>query len=358
MASSRSVTPIPSAPPSASTVPAVRIRGLVKRFEDRKSGAVTAVDGLDLEIAAGECFGILGPNGAGKTTTIEIVEGLQDPTSGDVSVLGLSWKSDAKAIRERIGVQLQETVLEGLLTVRESLRLFASFYRRSRPIDDVLADVDLAEKAGARVKELSGGQKQRLAVGCALVADPEILFLDEPTTGLDPAARRAMWEVIRRFQTRGRTVVLTTHYMEEAERLCDRIAIVFKGRVAALGTPADLVARVGGEEVIEIATEPSLDADVYLAVPGVRSCRCESEVRSLVVTRLYEALPALLARVEAAGAKPVRLTTHPTTLEDAFLAVTGRRFEEAEAEACEAAKPSGSEKAGRDAPAGRKDAKR
>jgi ABC-2 type transport system ATP-binding protein len=303
----------------------VEIRGLVKRFGD-----LLAVDRLDLSIRAGECFGLLGPNGAGKTTTIEILEGLQEPTGGDVRVLGLSWARDGRAIRERIGVQLQETVLEGKLTVLETLRLFASFYPRPRPLREVLEEVGLTEKSAAWVRDLSGGQRQRLAVGCALVCDPEILFLDEPTTGLDPAARRGLWDVIRGFQGRGRTVVLTTHYMDEAERLCDRIAIVDRGRVVALGTPGELVARVGGEEVVEIETAPALSAATLCAVEGVRSARADGAGWRLLVEGLPRALPALLAAVAAAGASPVRLATRHATLEDVFLAVAGRRFEEAE----------------------------
>ena len=323
------VSPPPS-PAAPSAAPprgvAVSVRGLVRRFDD-----VVAVDGLDLEIAVGECLGILGPNGAGKTTTMEIVEGLLPATAGEVTVLGRTWARDAAAIRERIGVQLQETVLDPLQTVRETLTLFASFYRRCRPVDDVLADVDLREKAGARVKHLSGGQRQRLAVGCALVADPELLFLDEPTTGLDPAARRALWDVIGRFQARGRTVVLTTHSMEEAERLCDRLAIVDRGRVVALGTPAELVARVGGEEVVEVATAPAVPSEALRAVAGVREARLEGGVHRLVVERVADVLPAVLAAVAAAGARPQRVTTRRATLEDAFLAVAGRSFADAEA---------------------------
>jgi ABC-2 type transport system ATP-binding protein len=311
---------------------AIEIQGLVKRFGD-----VVAVAGLDLSVREGECFGLLGPNGAGKTTTIEIVEGLQSPTSGEVTVLGMRWDRDARRIRERIGVQLQETVLQGLLTVRETLRLFGSFYRLARPADDVLQDVGLEEKASARVQHLSGGQRQRLAVGCALVSDPDVLFLDEPTTGLDPAARRGLWDVIRRYQGRGRTVVLTTHYMEEAERLCDRIAIVDRGRVAALGTPSELIAKIGGEEVVEIQTDPPLPLETLLAVPGVRSGRTDGEAARLVVHGLHAVLPGLLARVAAAGAKPARLATRHATLEDAFLQVTGRKFEEAGTTAAEGA---------------------
>ena len=308
--------------------PAVLVRGLVKRYGD-----VVAVDGLDLEIPAGVCFGILGPNGAGKTTTMEIVEGLLAPTGGEVAVLGRTWARDAGELRERIGVQLQETVLDPLQTVRETLTLFGSFYRRCRRVEDVIADVGLEAKAAARVKALSGGQRQRLAVGCALVADPEILFLDEPTTGLDPAARRGLWDVIGRFQARGRTVVLTTHSMEEAERLCDRIAIVDRGRVAALGTPDELVARVGGEEVVELSTDPPLDVATWRAVPGVREATVEGPVHRLVVDRVADALPAVLSRAASSGARPVRLATHRATLEDAFLAVAGRSFADAEAAA-------------------------
>jgi ABC-2 type transport system ATP-binding protein len=307
-------------------VPAVEIRGLVKRFGD-----VVAVDGLDLTIGAGECFGLLGPNGAGKTTTIEILEGLQAPTAGEVSVLGMSWTRDVRRIRERIGVQLQETVLPDKLSVRETLTLFRSFYPLARRVDDVLEDVGLVEKADAWNKTLSGGLRQRLAVGCALVSDPEILFLDEPTTGLDPAARRSLWDILRRFQSRGRTVVLTTHYMEEAERLCDRIAIVDHGKVAVAGTPRDLIARLGGEEVVEVTTQPGLGVDAFEGLPDVVAVRADGDGWRLSVRGLHRSLPSLLARVEARGAAPTRLLTRHATLEDVFLAATGRRFAEADA---------------------------
>lgn len=312
--------------------PAVAIRGLVKRFDE-----VVAVAGVDLEIARGECFGLLGPNGAGKTTTIEIVEGLQEPTAGEVVVLGMRWANDGKRIRERIGVQLQETVLQGLLSVRETLTLFASFYPLARPIEDVLADVGLVDEAKKRVQHLSGGLKQRLAIACALVADPEILFLDEPTTGLDPGARRALWDVIRRYQSRGKTVVLTTHYMEEAERLCDRIAIIDRGRIAALGTPASLVEGIGGEEVIEFATDPPLAADVWASVEGVVSTRVDADGVRLVVDRIHRALPAVLQKVTASAAVATRIETHRATLDDVFIQVTGRRFAEADANGAGAA---------------------
>jgi ABC-2 type transport system ATP-binding protein len=216
--------------------PALRVAGLRKSY-----GEVVAVDGLDLEVRSGECFGLLGPNGAGKTTTIEICEGLLDRDSGEVEVLGMSWESDSARLRERLGIQLQDTQLSEKLTVAETLRLFRSFYESGRPVEEVIDIVQLSEKRNARVGTLSGGQKQRLAVACALVGDPELLFLDEPTTGLDPQSRRQLWSLIEEFRATGRTILLTTHYMDEAERLCDRVAIVDHGHVIALGTPHELI---------------------------------------------------------------------------------------------------------------------
>ena len=219
-----------------SSSPALRVQGLRKAYDD-----VVAVDGLDLEVHAGECFGLLGPNGAGKTTTIEICEGLLAADSGNVEVLGRRWESDARDLRELLGIQLQDTQLTEKLTVDETLTLFQSFYRDARDVSEVIDQVELGEKRHSRVGGLSGGQKQRLAVACALVGNPELLFLDEPTTGLDPVSRRQLWELISKFQAEGKTIVLTTHYMEEAERLCDRVAIVDHGHVIALGSPQDLI---------------------------------------------------------------------------------------------------------------------
>jgi ABC-2 type transport system ATP-binding protein len=219
-----------------SSIPALSVRGLRKAYND-----VVAVDGLDLEVRAGECFGLLGPNGAGKTTTIEICEGLLAPDSGEVEVLGRRWETDARDLRELLGIQLQETQLSEKLTVEETLRLFQSFYREPRDIGAVIDKVELGEKRSSRVGGLSGGQKQRLAVACALVGNPQLLFLDEPTTGLDPQSRRQFWDLIEKFQGEGKTIVLTTHYMEEAERLCDRVAIVDHGHVIALGSPNELM---------------------------------------------------------------------------------------------------------------------
>ena len=249
---------------SGNTHPLV-VRGLRKTYGD-----VVAVDGLDLEVRNGECFGLLGPNGAGKTTTIEICEGLLSRDSGDVEVLGRTWEKDTKALRERLGIQLQDTQLADKLTVRETLDLFRSFFRRARDSKDVIEMVQLGEKQDARVGTLSGGQKQRLAIACALVGDPELLFLDEPTTGLDPQSRRQLWGLIEEFRATGRTIVLTTHYMDEAERLCERVAIVDHGHVIALGSPAELIETIGSKHhppPVQRTTSATLE-DVFMVLTG------------------------------------------------------------------------------------------
>src|SRR5918992_605439 len=227
---------------------ALSVRNLRKSF-----GSVVDVDGLDLEVQRGECFGLLGPNGAGKTTTIEICEGLTAADSGHVEVLGRRWSTHERELRELLGIQLQDTQLAEKLTVAETLKLFRSFYPRGREVAEVLRIVQLEEKRRARVGTLSGGQKQRLALACAIVGDPELLFLDEPTTGLDPQSRRQVWELVEQLKAAGRTILLTTHYMEEAERLADRVAIVDRGRVIALGTPRELIASLEAEHVVELA---------------------------------------------------------------------------------------------------------
>src|SRR6478672_5240278 len=264
------------ASPSASPSPALLVRNLHKRYDD-----VLAVDGLDLEIGPGECFGLLGPNGAGKTTTIEICEGLTEPDGGEVLVLGRRWGRDDRELRELLGISLQETQFSDKLTVAETVSLFRSFYRAGPPPERVIALVQLEEKANARVGQLSGGQRQRLALACALVGDPELLFLDEPTTGLDPQSRRQLWELIIELRASGRSIVLTTHYMDEAERLCDRVAIVDHGHVIALGTPRALIASLGAEHVVEFtmtdAPATALTVEMLSELNGVISARVAEE---------------------------------------------------------------------------------
>jgi ABC-2 type transport system ATP-binding protein len=244
--------------------PALVVRGLKKSYGD-----VKAVDGLDLEVAAGECFGLLGPNGAGKTTTIEICEGLLERDAGELQLLGMTWENDADALRERLGIQLQDTQLSEKLTVTETLDLFRSFYDRGREVGDVIDLVQLDEKKAARVGTLSGGQKQRLAIACALVGDPELLFLDEPTTGLDPQSRRQLWGLIEEFKSTGRTILLTTHYMDEAEKLCNRVAIVDHGHIIAQGSPHELIDSIGSTIPAPPprATSTTLE-DVFVALTG------------------------------------------------------------------------------------------
>ena len=303
------------------STPALRCEQLVKKYGD-----LTAVDGLDLEVDTGECFGLLGPNGAGKTTTVEILEGLNEPTAGRVEVLGMRWDRDERALRQRLGVSLQETHLPDKLTVEENLRMFRSFYLQGRPLEEVLDMVGLSDKRTAWTERLSGGQKQRLAVACALVSDPELLFLDEPTTGLDPQSRRQLWDVVLGFKSRGRTVLLTTHYMDEAERLCDRVAIVDKGKVIAMGTPRELIASLGAQQVVEFSTEQPLAPDGWGGLPSVRSARRSADGIAITVEQLHLALPAILARAEPLGL--THLSTHQATLEDVFVHLTGRHLRE------------------------------
>jgi ABC-2 type transport system ATP-binding protein len=258
------------------TRPALACRGLVKRYGD-----LVAVAGLDLEVRSGECFGLLGPNGAGKTTTVEIFEGLLKADGGEVEVLGERWSGDDLGLRQRLGIQLQETKFPEKLRCLEILKLFRSFYRHGLEPSSALAAVDLEDKAAAFVRTLSGGQKQRLSLACALVGDPEVLFLDEPTTGLDPASRRQIWEIVETLKRRGRTVLLTTHYMEEAARLCDRVAIIDRGKLLALGTPAQLIASLGAEHVIEVEFDGEVNLGELERLPGVeRIVRGPTAVRA------------------------------------------------------------------------------
>jgi ABC-2 type transport system ATP-binding protein len=313
---------------------AIRCAGLVKRYKGRPP--VEAVRGLDLTVEAGECFGLLGPNGAGKTTTIEIIEGLSEPTGGEVEVLGMRWGRDDAAIKERIGISLQETRLSEKLLVRETVTLFRSFYKRGLRPDEVIRQVSLEEKAAARVGKLSGGQRQRLAVACALVGDPDLLLLDEPTTGLDPQSRRQVWGLIRGLRAQGRTVLLTTHYMDEAERLCDHVAVVDHGKVIALGSPRDLIAELGGEHVVEFTLDeeggPAAPAPAALAdLPAVRSAGKDDDHFRLSVTEPHVALPALLERLRQAGQRLASLNTRHASLEDVFVTLTGRHLRDGDA---------------------------
>ena len=309
--------------------PAIQCRDLRKTYD----GKVEAVRGLNLEIQPGECFGLLGPNGAGKTTTIEILEGLLAPTSGQVTILGRTWQKDSHDLREWLGISLQETRLSEKLSVRETLSLFASFYQHPGSVQEIMEKLQLTEKADAWVGKLSGGQKQRLAVATALVGNPKILFLDEPTTGLDPQSRRQLWDIIRTFQKNGGTVLLTTHYMDEAERLCDRLAIVDHGQIIAEGTPDDLINRLGGHHMVEFATSDSADGDLerWRKLPGVEGVRHDDGVICLTVKEPHRTIPALL---EAVGEDKelAQLTTRQASLEDVFVNLTGRHLREQETE--------------------------
>lgn len=302
---------------------ALRCTALVKKYAD-----VIAVNGLDLEVRQGECFGLLGPNGAGKTTTVEILEGLNTPDSGTVELLDLRWGSGHDhAIRERIGVQLQETRLSDKLTVAETVQMFRSFYARGHDLDDVISLVSLEEKRTARVGKLSGGQKQRLAIACALTGAPDLLFLDEPTTGLDPQARLQLWDIVEKFRASGGTILLTTHYMEEAARLCERIAIMDHGKVIALGTPSELIASLGADQMIEFnvtGKNIQLQADALSQLPAVTGVRVRDGIYSLSVSQISATLPALLDELEKRQVKLDKLTTHQATLEDVFVSLTGR----------------------------------
>lgn len=305
-------------PPTATA--AVSCRGLVKRYPD-----VLAVDGLDLDVHPGECFGLLGPNGAGKTTTVEMLEGLTTPDAGDITLLGERWgKGRDRQLRQQLGVQLQETKLSEKLTVRETVRLFRSFFDEGREVEEVMDLAGLQEKSAARVGKLSGGQKQRLALACALVGAPRLLFLDEPSTGLDPQARLRVWEIVEQFKQLGGTVILTTHYMEEAARLCDRVAIIDHGKIIALDAPAVLVDSLGARQIITFTADGDIDQAELAALPGVRSVIRQFESWVLNVEQAGPVLPSVINALAARGLQMERLTTHQATLEDVFVHLTGR----------------------------------
>src|SRR5437899_1975980 len=306
---------------------AIQCRDLRKTYD----GKVEAVRGLNIEILTGESFGVLGTNGAGKTTTIEMFDGLLRPTSGEDSMLCHSWRLNEREMRELLGISLQETRLSEKLSVRETVELFASFYRDPRSSDEVLEQMQLTEKADAWVGKLSGGQRQRLAVATALVCNPKILFLDEPTTGLDPQSRRQLWDIIRAFQRDGGTVLLTTHYMDEAERLCDRLAIVDHGQIIAEGSPADLIERLGGHHVVEFAVSGNSDGaalEAWRGLPSVESVREDDGMVALNVKQPHLTIPALLDAIDQQGSHLQHLTTRQASLEDVFVRLTGRHLRE------------------------------
>jgi ABC-2 type transport system ATP-binding protein len=304
--------------------PAVRCSDLAKTYD----GRVEAVRGIDLEIATGECFGLLGPNGAGKTTTIEMLEGLLEPTRGEIEILGHRWGKDDETLRQKLGISLQETKLADKLTVEETVVLFRSFYEKRRPVEELLETTGLVDKRSSWVSKLSGGQRQRLALACALVGDPELVFLDEPTTGLDPQSRRHLWDVVREFRHKGRTVLLTTHYMEEAERLCDRVAIVDHGKVIALGTPRELILELGGDHVVELEVGDTalLEFGDLEKLPSVSACHREGNGVTLAVKEVHLAVPALMEHLRARGAGLEHLSTRHASLEDVFVSLTGRHL--------------------------------
>ena len=302
---------------------ALRCSNLVKRYSQ-----VVAVDGLDLEIHRGECFGLLGPNGAGKTTTVEILEGLIPPDDGLVELLGTRWgDGNDHDLRTQLGIQLQESELPPKLTVFESVRLFRSFYRSGRNIDDVIRLVELEEKRDARFEKLSGGQKQRLSLATALVGDPKILFLDEPTTGLDPQARLKIWQIVEEFRALGGTILLTTHYMEEASRLCDRVAIIDLGKVIAVDTPAALVDAMGADQIVEFSTRPDLTSTQRSEISrlaGVSGLSQRDQSVGLTVSEIGATLPRLLSFLDQHDLEVIEIRTHEPTLEDVFVSLTGR----------------------------------
>ncbi len=301
-------------------------RGLQKSFGD-----VQALAGLDLSVEEGRCLGLLGPNGAGKTTTIEILEGLQDPDAGEVELFGKRWKDARSEIQERIGCQLQETHLPDKLKVTEVLEIFAGLYRTARPASELVTLLDLGEKTGAFVKDLSGGQRQRLALGCALIHSPTLLFLDEPTSGLDASGRRRVWEIVRDFKAQGGTVLLTTHYMEEAAELADDVVIIDHGRALVSGTPDELVRGLESESFVELAcTGPNAEAlaAAFEALPEVQSLTRDDGSFRIGARAVEKLLPRLFATVQEHGLTVIDLNVHHPTLEDVFLQLTGRGLRE------------------------------
>ncbi len=298
----------------------VECSGIVKRYED-----LTAVAGVDLFIKKGECFGLLGPNGAGKTTTVEMFEGLLKPDEGNISICGIHWgRGEDHRIRELMGVQLQEAQLLEKITVFETLQLFRSFFKKGLEPREVMKQVSLQEKENARVAGLSGGQRQRLAIACALVGSPQVLFLDEPTTGLDPQARKQLWHVVESFKSQGGTVLLTTHYMEEAEKLCDRLAIMDHGKIIAEGSPQQLIGSLGADQIIQFTLESKWENELFSSLPGVKTVHNIGHSITLSTSEIGATLSALFSQLETKNAKLATLSTHQASLEDVFMNLTGR----------------------------------
>jgi ABC-2 type transport system ATP-binding protein len=306
---------------------AIHCDNLVKTYKGKPP--VEAVRGIDLHVEVGQCYGVLGPNGAGKTTTIEILEGLSQATSGSAEIFDMNWKDNANEIRQRIGVSLQETRLSDRLTVAETIGLFRSLYPKGISPDEALARVSLQSKKNAWIEKLSGGQRQRLAVATALVGDPELIFLDEPTTGLDPASRRELWEIIGSFGEQGRTVLLTTHYMEEAERLCDRVAIFDQGKIIAEGTPNELIRSLGAEHVLEFSVEGDksrVDQERLAQIESVENIELDEDIFRMTVGKPHLVIPEVVTRLAASGVAMASLTTRHASLEDVFVSLTGRHL--------------------------------
>lgn len=318
-----------SDPSPSPTQPVIQATDLVKRYGD-----FTAVAGIDLAVLPGEIFGILGPNGAGKTTTLEMIEGLRTPDSGTIRVAGYDAVAQSEEVRRVIGVQLQTTALFDYLTAAELIELYAGLYEvddSPERVDALLQMVGLEEKRNARANELSGGQQQRLSIALALVNDPRIVFLDEPTTGLDPQARRALWSTIRDVRAGGATVVLTTHYMEEAEVLCDRVAIMDRGRIIACDTPTQLIRQLGPlARIRTVLRRGLLDLPALQALPGVSAATLDGDQVELHTAHAQETLLALLEVATANGVELADLRTMAASLEDVFLTVAGRTYEQPE----------------------------
>jgi ABC-2 type transport system ATP-binding protein len=302
------------------TAPAIACQSLIKHY-----GTKIAVAGIDFEVPVGQCFGLLGPNGAGKTTTVEMLEGLHAPTAGSIRLFGTAWGAgNDQSLRERVGVQLQDTQLADKLTIEEVLRLFRSFYPRGYDVPTLLGMLGLEKERQQQFHALSGGQKQRVALATALAGAPDLLFLDEPTTGLDPRARQSLWTVVEKFRDNGGTVLLTTHYMEEAAYLCDHIAIMDRGKLIAQGSPRALVDSLGEVQFVDFETNVPPDENALRALPAVHSLDRRGSRYRLSVGRQLSALGGVLAELERQNVTPIGLSTHQATLDDVFLHLTGR----------------------------------